>query len=611
MIESGPLLVDDGELRMPPGTVVAGAVVEGEMARGGMAIVYRALCEDGTKAVLKVGTAEAAVRPGVEQRYRNEERLGARLRHPNIVRPLAVGRLEGPSGFEGRMFLMTRYVDAPSLSHFMMYHADGVPLEQLWSIGRQLASALVAMHDVGIVHRDIKPDNILVGDDGHVHVIDFGLAFSLGDVGDEERSEDLTLAGDAPGTPLYMSPQQAMHQPISRCFDIYALGVLLYEMCCGSAPHEHLPLREIAAARSDASSKPLSLTIMAPRIPESLVTMIERCMAYEPEQRPTAAQVLAFFESEAPRESATDTDSDVSEERTTAPELRVVRLSSDPEEVSDSTRLVRHPSLVAEQSGEGAADLPSVRRVCDDLTKVDRGSGSLEPRAVRMSQLGSTVRVLEEASHAGVRPARLFRVLVAAGLLLLLALGGWVVLDSVRSQHAAEVRAIIPALAIEDELAVEEEAEIEPPPSPRAPVEPPSPKVEPEAAAEPVVERERPKGLRPEKTEKNTRRPAGSGQKKTAPPVGDANRRGPETTCAAHRVEAKNAGKSKRWKAVLAATEDASCWPSGVERVRLRAKALMSLGRYKACMRETAGQEAPDLAQIHGDCFRRASGEEP
>ncbi|MGH1348438.1 MAG: serine/threonine-protein kinase [Nannocystales bacterium] len=603
MSESGPLLVDDGELRLPPGTEIAGAVVQGEMARGGMAIVYRAQREDGTVAALKVGTGEAASRPGVEERYRNEERTGARLRHPNIVRPIAVGRLDGPAGFEGRMFLLTQYVDAPSLSHFMMYHADGVPLDQLWAIGRQLSGSLKAMHDVGVVHRDIKPDNVLVGDDGHVHVIDFGLAFSLGDVRGEQRSEELTLAGDAPGTPLYMSPQQAMHKPVSRSFDIYAFGVLLYEMCCGSAPHDHLPPCEIAAARSDEKSKPLSLTIMAPRVPASLVGLIERCMAYDPEQRPTAEEVFAFFGEENP------------EERTTAPELRVVSPPAELSGTPDPAAQARHPPVVAEGAREAGdqtmaklvrdgVGMPSVGRLRAELAKVD--DRMIVSKAQAHAALGHPVSAGKPSSTEAVRE---YPVLpdgepgeeadeslgswLAVALLVfvsVVALTGWILLrDRGGPEDASAVpAAVVPSVGPDANDAVVPLLDLPPAEVPAlsrdlgVPQRPPDPVAGVESADS---------SPSPSPSPSPSRRDASKPRRKKAalPTVADVAAEDTEA-CVQRRQAAKRAAKSNRSRDVLRHTKSQRCWKkTAVERDFLRTVAFHDLGQFSACERAGRG----------------------
>lgn|GEM_PF-1577994 len=599
MTESGPVFVDDGEQRLPAGTVVAGATVEGEMARGGMAIVYRARREDGTMAVLKVGTAEAATRLGTEQRYRNEERMGGRLHHPNIVRPIAVGCLGGPAGFEGRMFLLTQYVDAASLSYFMMHHAGGAPLDEVWSIGRQLSEALVAMHGVGIVHRDLKPDNVLVGDDGRVHVIDFGLAFSLGDVDGERRSEDLTLEGDAPGTPLYMSPQQAMHQPVSRSFDIYAMGVMLYEMCSGSAPHGHLPLREIAAARCDDKSKPLSLRIMAPQVPVSLVELIERCMAYEPEARPSAEALLAFFEAESP------------EERITAPELRVVNppteVPAEDDEPSDPTMIHRRPAVIAQGAREAgeetlvqlvrdAVDMPSVRRVRDELAKVD------ERIAVPKAQAHAAMGLDGEGAGAKARPglesesAREGQgsrtALVVAAVLLLISVGAWFAFDSAEVEPGEpEDSETAPAALVESEALPEKqpesEAEAEPERIGETAGEVSS--VLPETAVDPV-----PSETKPEIRPKTPRKKKGGHRKKARQlPVVEAEAPEDSAECKKARAAAEQAHERGSARVVLRATRSAKCWKSARENRRyLRTQAFLDVHDYDACVR--AGRDAKD-----------------
>ena len=285
---------DDGELRFSEGERVAGVEIVRELARGGMAIVYEARRFDGTAVALKVGTAEAA-RGETEARFRNEARLGAALHHPNIVRPLEVGHLTEPRGFEGRMYLITELVRGRSLADELMFHARGMPWQRVAQLATQLCGALVEMHRHGVVHRDLKPDNLLIGEGDTLHVIDFGLAYAVGE-GATARSEDLTIDGAAPGTTLYMSPQQALHQPVAKAFDVYAVGVTLYELLSGRAPHAGRPDREVLALRSSKDETIPSLRKVARKTPLELVELVERCMAHAPSERPSAEELLAFFE---------------------------------------------------------------------------------------------------------------------------------------------------------------------------------------------------------------------------------------------------------------------------------------------------------------------------
>ena len=628
---------DDVETRLPDGIVVAGIEVLSEIERGGMAVVYRGQrVQDGHPVALKVGTAEAAARYQAEERFQNEARLGDALRHPNIVRPLRAGRLSGPGEFAGRMFLVTELVEGRTLSWLMLYNQQGMPLERALCLATQVAEAMVAMHEQGIVHRDLTPANIIVDDDDRVHVIDFGLAYALGE-GDVERSPDLTMDGGTVGTPLYMSPQQAMHLEPSGAFDVYAFGVLLYELLSGAAPNCGLPPEEVVAVRCNPKSKLFPLRRVAPDAPPEVAWLVERCLAYDASERPTAVEIVACLKGEATR----------------GPSIRVP---------TEPTRLMRRPSVVAEGARpvgdetmvrlvQDDVQLPAVQRARARALEAESAGRDDEPREARLIPLvhfdedagdtggGGAVAdssaedpvqeepthkepVQEELVHEGPghvdavqderRGKLAFVVLVVVLFFVSVAAVAWWP-GAPRSQasrgassvaeHAIDSGSDVePGEALEPQRPEVKAASAAELPDPEAAPEPETPEasVDPEPKLVPDVPRSR--------TKTKPRKPAGSGKKPAVTEPRDT-KPGPLTSCAADRVDAREASKSKRWKAVLAATEDASCWSSGVERTRLRANALKNLGRYKACMRETAGQEAADLAQIHAECFRRASEE--
>lgn len=291
----------DEEARLCAGTLVEGGELEvvDELARGGMSVIYRALDHGngGREVVLKVVTAEVE-REDTTARFINEARLGATLaKHPHVVRALRVGRLDGPPGFEGRMYLVTELVDGPSLDRVMGTHRIGLDWRRACSIARDVARALVALHACGIVHRDIKPGNVLLTREQpeRAKLIDFGLAYATGD-GWTERSPDLTQEGHAPGTVLYMSPQQVAHERPAPSMDIYSLGVMLYELFAGNPPHSRLGMAETLARKCDATRPPFPLTTMCPELDGRLAALVHRCLAYEPSQRPDAAQVVQTLE---------------------------------------------------------------------------------------------------------------------------------------------------------------------------------------------------------------------------------------------------------------------------------------------------------------------------
>ncbi|MCA9707946.1 MAG: protein kinase, partial [Myxococcales bacterium] len=135
--------------------------IVGEIGRGGIAVVYRAIDHtSGKEVALKIGTAAADGRR-TPKRFRREHRIGLMLGdHEQIVRPLRVGVLDGPAGFEGRMYLVTELVEGKPLDIVMAVHRHGLDVRRACAIGRDVGQALVAMHARGIVHRDIKPGNV-------------------------------------------------------------------------------------------------------------------------------------------------------------------------------------------------------------------------------------------------------------------------------------------------------------------------------------------------------------------------------------------------------------------------------------------------------------------
>jgi len=285
------------EARLAPGTRVCGGQIEvvEELARGGMAIVYRAIDHDlGVEVALKV-VSLAAIRSETTARFENEARLGASLSgHPHVVRPLSVGQLDGPKGFEGRMYLVTELVVGTDLDFEMRVHRTGLPALRACRIARDVARALTSLHERGIVHRDIKPGNVLLtgcDEAEHAKIIDFGLAYATGD-GWEAKSPDLTQDGHAPGTALYMSAQQLAHERPKAAFDIFSFGVMLYEMFSGDPPYDRYPLGEIIAYRCDPKRKPYPIAKMCSELPIEMTTLVDRCMSYEPDSRPSAAELV-------------------------------------------------------------------------------------------------------------------------------------------------------------------------------------------------------------------------------------------------------------------------------------------------------------------------------
>ena len=205
---------------------VSGIEIETPLGRGGMGAVYlgRQLSLDREVAV-KVLASELADDPQFLERLEREARVMARLRHPNIVAVHDFQRTE-----DGAAIVM-EFVEGGSLREKLLQHPNGLPVAEALRILRQIAAGLEAAHASGVIHRDMKPENVLMGADGTARVTDFGLALPL-----HEASTRLTLSGTAVGTVDYMAPEQFRGAEADVRLDVFALGVIAYELLTGKTP---------------------------------------------------------------------------------------------------------------------------------------------------------------------------------------------------------------------------------------------------------------------------------------------------------------------------------------------------------------------------------------
>ncbi|HEX2044783.1 MAG TPA: protein kinase [Gaiellaceae bacterium] len=253
------------------------------VGEGGMSTVFRArdtVLE--RRVALKVLHEHHARDPEYVERFRREARAIARLAHPNIVTVIDRGQ------WRGRQFIVFEHVSGETLKDLVAREGP-LPVDRALSLAHQVARALAFAHDAGIVHRDVKPQNVLVDADGAAKVMDFGIARSL------DPDDELTQTGTLLGTSDYISPEQASGARVDERSDQYSLGVLLYELLTGEVPYPGPNLMAVAV-RHLRDPVP-SVRARRPGVPPRVDAIIGRAMAKRPTDRfPSMEAMTAALE---------------------------------------------------------------------------------------------------------------------------------------------------------------------------------------------------------------------------------------------------------------------------------------------------------------------------
>ena len=279
---SGPALAEKSLMLLLPGTQLGPYEVLGPVGIGGMGEVYRARDSRlGRDVALKVLQASPASEPNQSERLLREARAAAALNHPNICAVFDVG------DHHGVPFFVMELLEGDTLDH----HIAQQPLSitDVVNIGTQIALALEAAHGKGIVHRDIKPSNIFVTTSGAAKILDFGIAnlIPVGEQADAALTADPAVAA---GTLPYMAPEQLRGEPADARTDIYASGVVLYEMATGERPfREQTPLHLM---NSILYGTPAALNLSRADVPSALEQLIAKCLEREPDRRCQSALEL-------------------------------------------------------------------------------------------------------------------------------------------------------------------------------------------------------------------------------------------------------------------------------------------------------------------------------
>ncbi|MEO6195010.1 MAG: protein kinase [Thermoanaerobaculia bacterium] len=256
-----------------------------EIGSGGMGVVYEA--EDTRlrrRVAVKLLPPELSRNHAAKQRFLREARAASALDDPNICTVHDVGECDG------QLYIVMAYYEGETLKEKL---ARGpLPVSEARQVALEVARALVRAHEAGIVHRDIKPANVMLTGRGKVKVLDFGIAKIKGDA-------TLTRTGSSPGTPAYMSPEQARGEPVDGRTDVWSLGAMLYEMLAGRRPFPGDDERAVLSAIQ--SRKPEPLDRIRPEVSAALARTVAKALAKDSvERHANAAELLADLESDSP-----------------------------------------------------------------------------------------------------------------------------------------------------------------------------------------------------------------------------------------------------------------------------------------------------------------------
>jgi serine/threonine protein kinase len=255
-------------------TLTAGRYrVERELGRGGMATVYLARDEELRRPVaLKVLAEHLADDETFRARFVREARLAGRLSHPNVVQVYDAGETDG------HPFIVMEYVAGKTLAECGRLVPDRVA-----ELGAQACAGLQHAHDAGLVHRDVKPGNLLLRDDGVLKIVDFGIARAA-------EATRHTQVGTLLGTAAYLAPEQIAGEDATRASDVYSVGAVLYELLTGRPPFTFDSLAELAAEQANGVITPVR--DLVPTVPAELEAAVMHALARDPQFRPESAAEL-------------------------------------------------------------------------------------------------------------------------------------------------------------------------------------------------------------------------------------------------------------------------------------------------------------------------------
>ncbi len=276
-VRSTTSVVTEDEGRFLPGTLLGGRYrIIGLLGRGGMGEVYRATdLTLGQSVALKFLPEEAARDQRLLERFNGEVRVARQVSHPNVCRVYDIGEVDGTP------YISMEYVDGEDLNG-LLARIGRLPADKAMQIARKLCAGLAAAHDRGVIHRDLKPHNIMLNKRGEVVIMDFGLA---------AIADQLTGSESQNGTPAYMAPEQLKGSGVTARSDIYSLGLVFYELFTGKRPYEANNVQQLIERQESLQLG--SMTTLAPDVDPKVEKVIRHCLQPDPLKRPSSALAVA------------------------------------------------------------------------------------------------------------------------------------------------------------------------------------------------------------------------------------------------------------------------------------------------------------------------------
>ena len=268
------------------GDTVGAYTIESQLGEGGMGRVYKAVRDDGQPVAIKMVKEEMTGDEIFLKRFRREAEIAQRIQHPNVVAVVETG------DFEGKPWAAQRFISGGSLED-ELDRRGCLDLDEVIAIFNPVAAGLDVLHRNGLVHRDLKPGNILVDDDDHPFIADFGLAKDY-----QNKGTILTRPGQALGSMDYMAPEQIRGEDVTAATDVYALACMLFELLTGQPPFaDQVGMRVLWAHLQDLPPNPSDLR---PDLPRGVGDAILRGLAKDPSHRPrSATELMAQVEAAA------------------------------------------------------------------------------------------------------------------------------------------------------------------------------------------------------------------------------------------------------------------------------------------------------------------------